>query len=264
MIGNSEQNGEVAAMRRDFMYESNISNQENIIEEAQRGQRGITGLETAIILIAFVVVASVFAFTILSSGVFAAERAKESIHAGLRDTRSSITPKGTARAFTGRDSADTKAIFKVSFTVTNAVSGQPVDLTPPYTADGSGVDPDLSVGAEYVTVISYSDENQYMPDVPWTINFVGKNNGDNLLEQGETAEITVWLMDQNTGTSITASSSIALMDGSGDGGGAGGIGAANLLVKNRSFSIEMKPPRGAIISLDRTTPPSLKTVMQLR
>ena len=38
-------------------------------------QRGITGLETAIILIAFVVVASVFAsvfaFTVLSTGVFA-------------------------------------------------------------------------------------------------------------------------------------------------------------------------------------------------
>ena len=32
-----------------------------------RGERGITGLETAIILIAFVVVASVFAFVVLST-----------------------------------------------------------------------------------------------------------------------------------------------------------------------------------------------------
>ena len=31
-------------------------------------QRGITGLETAIVLIAFVVVASVFAFAVLSTG----------------------------------------------------------------------------------------------------------------------------------------------------------------------------------------------------
>ena len=37
-------------------------------------ERGITGLETAIILIAFVVVASVFAFTVLSMGIFASER----------------------------------------------------------------------------------------------------------------------------------------------------------------------------------------------
>jgi len=33
-------------------------------------ERGITTLETAIILIAFVVVAAVFAFTILSAGTF--------------------------------------------------------------------------------------------------------------------------------------------------------------------------------------------------
>jgi flagellin-like protein len=33
-------------------------------------ERGITALETAIILIAFVVVAAVFAFTILSAGTF--------------------------------------------------------------------------------------------------------------------------------------------------------------------------------------------------
>ncbi|NQW17884.1 MAG: hypothetical protein HQ478_10415 [Chloroflexi bacterium] len=264
----------MAAMRRDSMYDTNVSNQENTNVEAihelpsqemLRGQRGITGLETAIILIAFVVVASVFAFTILSSGVFAAERAKESIHAGLRDTRSSITSRGTTRAFTGYDASNTAAVYKVSFAVANAVSGQPVDLTPPYTADGTSTDPDISTGAEYVTVVSYSDETQYMPDVPWTITFVGSNNGDNLLEQGETAEITVWLMDRDTGTTVTSSSSVAIMDGTSNGGGTGGVGStATLLVKNRSFSIEMKPPRGAIISVDRTTPASLKTVMQLR
>jgi flagellin FlaB len=41
-----------------------------------RAARGITGLETAIILIAFVVVATVFAFTVLSTGVFSAERSE--------------------------------------------------------------------------------------------------------------------------------------------------------------------------------------------
>ena len=40
-------------------------------------ERGITGLETAIILIAFVVVASVFAFTVLSMGIFASRDQKK-------------------------------------------------------------------------------------------------------------------------------------------------------------------------------------------
>ena len=48
-----------------------------------RDEGGITALETAIILIAFVVVASVFAFTILSAGTFSTERGREAIYAGL-------------------------------------------------------------------------------------------------------------------------------------------------------------------------------------
>ena len=58
-------------------------------------ERGVTGLETAIILIAFVVVASVFAFTVLSTGIFSAERGKETIHAGLKGARSSLALKGS-------------------------------------------------------------------------------------------------------------------------------------------------------------------------
>ncbi|HUV53535.1 MAG TPA: archaellin/type IV pilin N-terminal domain-containing protein, partial [Dehalococcoidia bacterium] len=41
----------------------------------RRDERGITGLETAIILIAFVVVASVFAYTVLSAGIFSSQKA---------------------------------------------------------------------------------------------------------------------------------------------------------------------------------------------
>ena len=39
-----------------------------------RHEKGITGLETAIILIAFVVVAAVFAYTALSAGLFATQK----------------------------------------------------------------------------------------------------------------------------------------------------------------------------------------------
>ena len=59
-------------------------------------QRGITGLEPAIILILFVVVASVFAFTVLSTGIFAWERRKETVFAGIEEAQSSIEPRGSA------------------------------------------------------------------------------------------------------------------------------------------------------------------------
>ena len=58
----------------------------------------VTGLETAIILIAFVVVASVFAFTVLSTGIFSAERGKETVYAGLEQARGSVELKGSVIA----------------------------------------------------------------------------------------------------------------------------------------------------------------------
>ena len=79
-------------------------------------QRGITGLETAIILIAFVVVASVFAFTVLSTGVFSAERGKETVFAGLAEAQSSLNSGGQLTAIRG-DVAGTNALVKVTFVV---------------------------------------------------------------------------------------------------------------------------------------------------
>ena len=46
----------------------------NRIRGLWRDERGITGLETSIMLIAFVVVASVFAFAVLRMGIFSSER----------------------------------------------------------------------------------------------------------------------------------------------------------------------------------------------
>jgi flagellin-like protein len=74
-------------------------------------ERGVTGLETAIILIAFVVVASVFAFTVLSTGIFSAERGKETVFAGLQEARGTIEPKGSVIA---------NGIKKDTFSLANA------------------------------------------------------------------------------------------------------------------------------------------------
>ena len=102
------------------------------------GQRGITGLETAIILIAFVVVASVFAFTVLSTGIFSSEKSKETVFASLDEVRSTLEPRGSVIAYTGALDGTTSTIYKLSFIISNAVDGKPVNLTPPYTAGGTG------------------------------------------------------------------------------------------------------------------------------
>ncbi len=226
-------------------------------------QKGITGLETAIILIAFVVVASVFAFTVLSTGIFASERSKETVFAGLEEAKSSIEPRGSVIAYKGKVGA-TETIYKVAFVVSNAVSGEPVDLTPPYTANDAGTDPDIVGSAEYKTVISYIDINQYLSDVPWTVSWVGTNNSDNLLEEGEKAEITVWLLERITATAIGSNDSVGTYNTADVNGSTGITDSGTLIGTNDKFTIEVKPESGAVLTVQRTAPSRLDTVMDLK
>lgn len=229
-----------------------------------KSEKGITGLETAIILIAFVVVASVFAFTVLSTGIFASERSKETVFSGLEEAKSSIEPRGSVIAYKGNEgSADT--IYKVSFVVSNAVAGEPVDLTPPYTEGGSGTDPDWSSGAEYKTVVSFVDQNQYLPDVPWTVSWIGNNNSDSLLEEGEKAEISVWLLGRDYAeTNATDTSGVVYYAFADSNGSRGMLSSDTYVGTNDQFTIEMKPESGAVLTIQRTSPSRLDTIMDLK
>jgi len=218
-------------------------------------QRGITGLETAIILIAFVVVASVFAFTVLSTGVFSSERAKETIFAGLEQTQSTLRPSGSVIAFKGYVGS-TEAIFKFSMILETVGGSTPIDLTPPYTSDGSGTDPDSSSTANKLTIV-YVDNNQILQDVPWTVNFMG-GNGDNMLDEGEKAEIVVWLMERATGTDVTSNDSVGYMS-------SGGLPSSGiLLTPNDQFTLEIQPASGAVLTIRRSLPAAFDTVVNLR
>ena len=233
---------------------------------APKHEKGITGLETAIILIAFVVVASVFAFTVLSTGIFASERSKETVYAGLEEAKSSIEPRGSVIAYKGRidSSSATDTIYKVSFVVANAIAGEPVDLTPPYTANGSGTDPVIVSSAEYKTVISFIDKNQYLADVPWSVSWVGNSNSDNLLEEGEKAEISVWLLKRDNTFIATANNGVDYWAGADVNGARGMLSSDTFLTTNDQFTIEMKPGTGAVLSIQRWAPPRLDTIMDLK
>ncbi|MBI4219447.1 MAG: hypothetical protein HY682_04825 [Chloroflexi bacterium] len=225
-----------------------------------RGQRGITGLETAIILIAFVVVASVFGFTVLSTGIFSSEKGKETVYAGLTEARSSLAPRGNLIVFKGKTSS-TSTVYKFSFVVSNAVDGEPTDLTPPYTRDDAGDDPDPVSGASDPTVIQYQDANQFLSEVPWTVSFVGNNDSDNLLEDDEKAEITVWILQRdNTIANPTDTDGVKLYSP----GGKGITNAANLPVQGTKFTVQVKSARGSVLTMERTLPAQLDNVMDLR
>jgi flagellin FlaB len=158
----------------------------------RNGEKGITGLETAIILIAFVVVAAVFAYTVLSAGVYATQRSEQAIYSGLHEASGTMQIKGSV---VGYDDNLDGNINSLKFVVANCAAGGAVNLTPPIDAEDDGI-PDS--GSEHRMVICYTDAHQRLPDIAWSTMPVGYTDGDDLLEEGEQMEITVSLMALTT------------------------------------------------------------------
>ena len=150
-----------------------------------KGQKGITGLETAIILIAFVVVASIFAYTVLSAGLFSSQKSQEAVYSGLKQAQSSLVLKGAvvATAEPGHTGA-AGYVGSITFTVGAPTGSEPLDFTAP-TPSGShdGLAANDTSAANSV-VISYVDADQKVNNVVWTKVFGGKNNGDEMLDAG--------------------------------------------------------------------------------
>ena len=90
-----------------------------------------------------------------------------------------------------------------------------------------------SAAADRKVIVGYRDATQFLNDVDWSVTWIGSNDGDALLEDGELAEIKVDL-------------------------------TAAALDANTAFTLEVKPPTGAVLSLNRTTPATIEAVMELR
>ena len=195
-------------------------------------RKGITGLETAIILIAFIVVAAVFAFTVMTTGLFSSEKAKTTAQAGIAEASSTFAPKG--------------AVIAAANAAENAVESITFQIT---TASGST---GTSIARAKIALI-YSDDNQRDSssadiDARGTADgilntvvinkIVGDAGSPDLLQQGDVAEIIVTL---NTTTA----------------------GRATLLDRNQIFRLELIPQQGGSLIISRKTPPELMTVMNL-
>src|SRR5256885_6428315 len=102
-----------------------------LLRRVHHNERGITGLETAIILIAFVVVATVFAFIVLTTGIFSAERGKETVYAGLQKARGTIEIRGGVVAL----SSAPPVVDKIQFQVSTTAGGDPIPMDPSSTSN---------------------------------------------------------------------------------------------------------------------------------
>ena len=143
-----------------------------------RNEEGITGLETAIILIAFVIVASVFAFVVLSTGLFSADRGKQTVLAGLEKASGNLEVRGSVSL----QDVDTDGVIDDTapdvfiFNLGTAAGGRPVLVDPAVTNN--------------TLVINIVDTGARVANLTYTVNKI-LGDTDDLLETGELFEITV-------------------------------------------------------------------------
>jgi len=179
-----------------------------------RDESGITALETAIILIAFVVVAAVFAFTILSTGTFLTERSKEAAYAGLQEVRGSMELKGSVVL---EDTGD-----YIVFTLATVAGGQSVDLSK--------------------VKIMYRDAT---------------NNVDVAYSSGTgNPSANAWIAtttDGSTAVVILKSGELARFK----------VNPSQLIDANRVFALQITPPSGAVLTIERTAPAQIDQVTDL-
>jgi flagellin FlaB len=198
-------------------------------------EKGITGLETAIILIAFVVVAAVFAYTALSAGLFSTQKSQEAVYSGLKEAQSTLELRGGVIGIAST-TGSTGDVGVVKFTVANVLGGEAVDFTEPNDG-GSG---QAAADSPNVVVINYQDQYQTVDDLYWTISKLGNADTDDLLEANERFEITIGGATSNLTTALNP----------------------DLGVK-QTFNIEILTPAGATLTIERTTPAWIDSIVHL-
>ena len=183
-----------------------------VLNNLHKGQKGISGLETAIILIAFVTVASVLAYSVLSAGIFSAEEGQKAVYAGLEGAQSTMEVKGSVLGL----SAGGTELETVQIVLGMAIAGNAVDMD--------------------AVSINFWDDTVSSTDVAWTYALSGQRTergSDNLLEGDELMVVSV---------TVPATATVGIYD---------------------TFTLQILPPNGSALTIERTIGGSIEAVMTL-
>lgn len=199
----------------------------------RRFKRGITGIEAAIVMIAFVIVAAALAFVTLNMGMFTTQRTREVIHRGLGEASSALEVDGSITALTDSDSE----VYVVSIPIKLAPGREVVDLRNEKVTISLKLPDvffeDIHKGVKHLDDLGLSDTNTSAivsaiwataPTAPEAyIVFIKDNVKDTVLEFGEKAIILIHL-------------------------------GSNTLDAYNEVKVEVRPPEGAPLTVARTMP----------
>ncbi len=138
-----------------------------------KNDAGFTGLEAAIVLIAFVVVAAVFSYVMLGAGFFTSQKSKEVVHNGVTMATSSVELAGPVYA--GGDTSSAKMV-NVTVPIQLTAGNNPVDIT--------------KITVSYDTN-DYHNASIFDGSDNAQVNWIRNSTANNLLETSEMIELIV-------------------------------------------------------------------------
>uniref|UniRef100_A0A7C3MBA4 Flagellin n=1 Tax=Archaeoglobus fulgidus TaxID=2234 RepID=A0A7C3MBA4_ARCFL len=208
----------------------------------RRNEKGFTGLEAAIVLIAFVVVAAVFSYVMLGAGFYTTQKSKQVVDTGVKQASSSLTLDGqyiylNCSAEANGQTGSNGNVGRIYFYVTQTAGGSPVDLNKTSiaitTAEGyQQVFYNSSACEMNQDETGNNDNKQYCL---WWYN-VTVGDGDNVVEVNEKYKIIIDLKDNND--------QLRWDSLGGD------------ITPNEIITIEVRPPIGAPLTITKQLPPS--------
>jgi flagellin FlaB len=187
-----------------------------------RKEDGFTGLEAAIVLIAFVVVAAVFSYVVLGAGFFTTQKSQETVHTSVTQASSALEIAGDVAA---RGAAG-NVLDYVNFSLQNSAGGSGVDINKiTYTLQTSDTMLDF-VAANSSTA---PPSGVSLVSAEWLLgglSSTSNRDGNEVLEKYEMVQI---------GIDVTGAT----------------------IAEDEEFTIEVKPDIGAPIPIERTAPPAI-------
>jgi flagellin FlaB len=192
---------------------------------------GFTGLEAAIVLIAFVVVAAAFSYVVLGAGFFTTQKAQETVHTSVEQASSTLEIVGNVYgAAPGASGSPNDAVKFVNFSMALAPGGTPIDFEKVVLV--------FSNQSQLVTLINQTTTNpaRQEPDTTkasWSVTQI----------QNAPQTNPTLLLSQNE--QFTVSCSLSSVGG---------------IPRNDVFTIEVRPAVGAAFSITRTVPAAVQAV----
>jgi flagellin FlaB len=219
----------------------------NLIQKGHRHtHRGIIGIESAIVLIAFVIVAAALAFVVLNMGFSTTQKAKTSIIAALDEAGSSVEVAGKITAV---GDVKSNAINATTIPVKIVSGGASSNLDGNFTSlkvITSTIEYDniYTFGPLFVgTYKNATQAWQVAENRGWICAGCNPYNGTN--NPAETIAITYWNVNANDNTILDGGEHMQITIA---------FAEDDRPASLDFFAIELSPPKGAPMTVERTIP----------